>query len=177
MEVRRLAGEGLNLVTVCPTIIFGPDRPSHPNRVAGHMRSLLRRGVSLVVAGGMQRRTLAFVDDVVHGILAAERFARAGEEFVLGGADVSHREFDRMVLRCAGRRPCLRVSLPLCAARPAARVADRVRGYDRGAGYEAALGMLSREWCYSSSAAEQRLGYPRTPIAEAIERTVGAMSG
>ena len=51
-----------------------------------------------------------------------------------------------------------------------------MRRHERGTGYEAAVSMLSSEWCYSSSAAERRLGYRRTPIEDAIQRTLQAVA-
>lgn len=43
--IRQLAREGLPAVIVCPTIVFGPDHPSHPNRVTSEIRRLLRGGL------------------------------------------------------------------------------------------------------------------------------------
>ena len=57
-EVRRLVALGLPAVIVCPTIVFGPDHPSHPNRVTSEVRRLLRQRIVRVVAGGRQARTL-----------------------------------------------------------------------------------------------------------------------
>lgn len=88
-EVRRLAAEGLPAVTVCPTIVFGPDHPSHPNRVTSEIRRLLRQRVVRVVAGGRQARNLVHVDDVVRGLLAAELRGTVGEEYLLGGEEVA----------------------------------------------------------------------------------------
>ena len=58
--------------------------------------------------------------------------------------------------------------------RAVAAVIDTVRRHERGTGYLAAVSMLSREWCYSSRAAEERFGYRRTPIEKAVDLTLQA---
>ncbi len=112
VQMNKLLESGLPLVTVCPTIVFGPDHSTHPNRVTSHLRRLLGSRLDLVVGGGHRRRNLVYVDDVVRGILLAERSGGLGEEYILGGEEISHREFNRTVLSLAGRKPHLRLSIP-----------------------------------------------------------------
>jgi dihydroflavonol-4-reductase len=172
-----LAEGGLPLVTICPAIVFGPDHPAHPNFVTSHLRRLLRSGLDVVVGGGEARRTLVYVDDVVRGILAAERFGSVGEVYILGGEEVSNREFNRAALELAGRTARLRVSVPHLVARAVAQVADRLRGCDRASGYQAALDALTTEKRYSSQKAQETLGYTWRPLREAIRRTLEFIEG
>jgi dihydroflavonol-4-reductase len=115
--LRELAREGLPAVTVCPTIVFGPDHPSHPNRVTAEIRRLATGGPRVWLAGGRQPRNLVFVEDVVRGMLAAEERGAMGEEYLLGGEEVSPRELARRVLALAGRRRGMALSLPAGPAR------------------------------------------------------------
>jgi dihydroflavonol-4-reductase len=170
--LRELAREGLPAVTVCPTIVFGPDHPSHPNRVTSEIRRLLRGGPGIWLAGGRQLRNLVFVEDVVRGLLAAEERGTVGEEYLLGGEEVSPRELTRQVLELAGRRQRLALSLPAGPARAAAWIADRLRGQDPGAGYATAVATLLREWRFSSGKAGRDLGYQPLPFAEGLGRTL-----
>ena len=84
LGLRELAWQGLPAVTVCPTLVFGPDHPSRPNRITSEIRRLLRGGVRVLVAGGRNPRNLVFVDDVIQGLLAAESLGVVGEESLLG---------------------------------------------------------------------------------------------
>lgn len=144
--LRDLARGGLPVVTVCPTIVFGPDRPSHPNWVTREIRRLARGGPQVWLAGGRQVRNLVFVEDAVRGMLAAEERGAVGEEYLLGGEEVSPRDFARRVLDLAGRRRRMALSLPAAPTRATAWFLDRLRGQtaDAGdAGYAAAVETLS----------------------------------
>ncbi|MCH7921669.1 MAG: NAD-dependent epimerase/dehydratase family protein [Nitrospinae bacterium] len=177
VQMGKLLESGLPLVTVCPTIVFGPDHPTHPNRVTSYLRRLLRSRLDLVVGGGHRRRNLVYVDDAVRGMLLAERSGGLGEEYILGGEEISHRELNRTVLSLAGRKPRLRLSIPVTLARATAKVADRLRGYDRGTGYETALEMLTKEWEFSSQKAENMLGYTPMPLRDTIRQTLRFVEG
>jgi len=172
LEIRRLAAAGLQAVTVCPTIVFGPDHPSHPNRITSEIRRLLRPRVVRVLAGGRQARNLVYVDDVVRGLLAAERRGAVGEEYVLGGEEIAPRDFGRLVLSLAGLRPVATLSLPAGPALAVARIADKLRRFDPGSGYATAVQILLREWRFSSGRARQDLEYRPRPLAEGLSLTI-----
>jgi nucleoside-diphosphate-sugar epimerase len=177
--IRELAREGLPAITVCPTIVFGPDHPSHPNRVTSEIRRLLKGGPRIWLAGGRQPRNLVFVEDVVRGMLAAEEHGAVGEEYLLGGEEVSQQELARQVLALSGkrrgRREGIALSLPAGPARAAARLLDRLRGHDchgAGAGYAAAVETLLREWRFSSGKARRDLGYQPLSLTEGLVHTL-----
>lgn len=169
-EIRQL--EGLQAVIVCPTIVFGPDDPSHPNRITSEIRRLLRQRVVLVVAGGRQARNLVYVDDVVRGLLAAERRGAVGEEYVLGGEEIAPRDFGRLVLSLAGLRPIATLSLPAGPALAMARIADKLGKSDAGSGYTTAVQMLLREWRFGSGNARRDLDYRPLSLAEGLSHTI-----
>lgn len=179
-KIRRLAGEGLPAVVVSPTIIYGPDHPAHPNRITSEIRRLLRQRVVLVVAGGRQVRNLVYVDDVVRGLLAAERRGAVGEEYLLGGEEIAPRDFGRLVLSLAGLRPLATLSLPAGPALALAKIADRLRKSDPGSGYTTAVQVLLREWRFRSDRAARDLDYRPLPLAEGLSHTIeglGAANG
>lgn len=172
LEIRKLAREGLPAVTVCPALVFGPDHPSHPNRITSEILRLLRGGPRVLVGGGRNARSLIFVDDVVQGLLAAETLGTAGEEYLLGGEEVSQREFNERVLATAGIRGGPVIHLPARAALAAAWVADRLRGYDPGCGYTTAVRTLLSDWRFHCGKASRDLGFRPTPLAAALDRTI-----
>jgi dihydroflavonol-4-reductase len=170
--IRELSREGLPAVTVCPTIVFGPDHPFHPNRITSEIRRLLKGWPGIWLAGGRQPRNLVFVEDVVRGMLAAEERGAIGEEYLLGGEEVSPRELTRRVLALAGKREGLALSLPAAPARMVAWIADRLWGYDAGAGYSIAVETLLRDWRFSSAKARRDLDYQPLSLAEGLARTL-----
>ena len=166
LGLRALVHEGLPAVTVCPSIVFGPDHPSRPNRVTSEIRRLLRGGPRIWLAGGRQRRDLVFVDDVIGGLLAAEERGAVGEEYILGGEAVSPWELGR---RVGGG---IALPLPAGAALGIAGIVDRLRRNDPGAGYATAVRNLLREWRFDSGKARRKLGYQPMPLMEGLARTI-----
>jgi dihydroflavonol-4-reductase len=180
LAVRRLAAEGLDAVTLCPAILFGPDSPAHPNRVTGELRRILRRRrpVVILIAGGTARRELVHVDDVVGAALAAERLAPPGAELLLGGEAISHRELVERSLALAGRRPRhLTLSIPGSAALLAARAADRLLRHDPGCGHAAAVLRSLQEWRFDSGLARRLLGYRPRPLDAGLAMTLRWLRG
>jgi dihydroflavonol-4-reductase len=177
--IRALACEGLPAVTVCPSIVFGPDHPSHPNRITSEIRRLLHGGPRVWLAGGRQVRNLVFVDDVVDGLLAAEERGAVGEEYLLGGEEVSPRELAGHVLALASARGVvlsrLVLSLPAGAALATAGIVDRLRGHEPGAGYATAVRNLLREWRFSSAKANRDLDYRPRSLTAGLARTIDGL--
>lgn len=177
LEIRQLAvDQGLSAVTVCPAVVFGPDRPSHPNRVTAEVRRILRRRRVLLVAGGRMPRSLVYVDDVVQGLLAAERRGLPGEDYILGGEEVAHRELAQLVFDQAGIRGRL-LSMPVWMTFAMTFVADGLRRSDPGCGYATGLQILLRAWRFDSGKARRDLGYDARPFAEGLARTIDWLQG
>lgn len=171
----QLVEHGIPVVTLCPTIVYGPDHPSHPNRVTAHMRRLLRWRTHVDIGGGRQARNLVHVADVVEGISCAERLADQGDLLILGGEDVTLRQFSGLVLRCARLRPRMSVSIPAQPTLWAARWLDRLRRYSAPTGYEGRIVVLLHQWKYSCCRARTKLGYRARPLRVGIEQTLRSL--
>jgi nucleoside-diphosphate-sugar epimerase len=171
-EMKKLASQGLPLVVVCPTLVFGPDHPSHPNQISDQIRRLLRSRLDVVIGDGNQLRNLVYIDDVIRGLLLAEESDHFGEEFILGGQDCSHREFNHTIISLSGLRPRIRLSIPYVMATLMVRMADRVRGFHPGSGYSNALQMLTKEWKYTSDKAKHMLGYHYLSVQDGLRKTL-----
>ena len=171
-EMKELVVQGLPLVVVCPTLVFGPDHPSHPNQISDQIRRLIRSRLDIVIGGGNQRRNLVYIDDVIRGILLAEEKGKIGEEFIFGGEDYSHREFNHTIFSLSRLRPRISLSIPQVMTTLLVQVADRVRGFYPGSGYSNALQMLTQEWKYTSDKAERMLGYHSLSVRDGIRKTL-----
>jgi nucleoside-diphosphate-sugar epimerase len=172
IEMKKLVSQGLPLVIVCPTLVFGPDHPSHPNQISNQIRRLKRSRLDIVIGDGNQCRNLVYIDDVIQGLFLAEESDHFGEEFILGGQDYSHREFNHTIFSLSGLRPRISLSIPYVMATLMVRIADRVRGFHPGSGYSNALQMLTKEWKYTSDKAKHMLGYHYLSVQDGLRKTL-----
>lgn len=169
--LRDLAAAGAPVSIVHPTIVYGPDHPSHRNRVTAQIRRLLERPFDLAVGGGDAARDLVHVDDVVAAILAAATAARP-QEILAAGEPVTQRGLGRLVARAAGKRSPLVVSLPVPIARLAASTFDLVTVRDRSAGAWRATWTLTRSWSFRAEGFREALGREPLALADGVKRTV-----
>jgi len=163
LEAERIvlaaARDGLDAVVVNPTTPVGEgDRFPTPTGqmvegvATGRYRAYLRGGGLNVVD----------VRDVARGHLLAFESGRAGERYILGGADLTLQEVFTAIAELAGRRRP-RVGLSYAAARTLGR--SRVVNPQ-----EVALARLPM-W-FSSAKAERELGYRPGPVWPALARAV-----
>ncbi len=99
------AGRGAEVVVVNPAETFGPHDTGLVTARA--LIELLKRPLTLVCEGGT---SLAYVEDVAAGIVAALERGKSGERYILGGENVTHRKLALLCLEIARvRRPVLTV--------------------------------------------------------------------
>lgn len=163
----------LPLVSVLPTIVFGPDHPRARNRLTAQMRRLLARRWR--VLAGDAPRNLVFADDVIHAILSVAERPTVNGRFIVGGEDITQDAFDRAVYTAAGRRPTPALHVPSAALLAAGRIADRVRRTPPGDGWTERFSTLLAPWCFRSARAKAELGHEPTPLSEGISRTVRSL--
>ena len=97
---RRAAGPDLELVIVNPSIVLGAG---DINRISGSIILESARGRAFVYTDG--GANYVHIDDVTAGHLAAAARGRPGERYILGGANLTHRQALTEVARIVGRRP------------------------------------------------------------------------
>jgi dihydroflavonol-4-reductase len=168
---RAVAERGLDAVILAPTFMLGPHdpRPSSGDLI----RQFLTRRLRLVSSGG---RNFAHVGDVAKGILAAVRQGRTGETYLLGGQNLSYRDFFARVARIAGVAKPLG-SLPSPLLRAAGSLGS---AYGKLTG---TLPLLDRtladlaccQACYSPARAIRELGLPQTPVDTAIAESIESL--
>jgi len=161
----RAAAARVPVVIVNPSTPIGPGdvKPTPTGRVivdaaTGKMPAFVDTGLNLV-----------HVDDVARGhVLALER-GRAGERYILGGADMTLEQILAVIARHCGRRPP-RVRLPRASVYPLAAISEIIA---RATGKEPrvtldGLRMAKKHMYFSSRKAERELGYRYRPPEEAI---------
>ena len=131
-EVSKLAGErlvesyaagGRHAVIVHPTRVLGPGPLNDANAVTRIIALYLRGRFWFRLEDGDVLANYVHVEDVAAGILLAGRHGRPGAHYLLGGENVSFREFLSLVDETAGVKRRV-LALPRAAALAAARAAD-----------------------------------------------------
>lgn len=166
-EVERLIAEkNLPAVIVAPSTPIGPRdiKPTPTGRIiveaaTGRMPAFVDTGLNLV-----------HVDDVAAGHLLALDKGRIGENYILGGEDVSLETMLADIARMAGRRAPT-VKLPRAPLFPLAWAAEAVA---RLTGKEPfltadALRMSRYRMFFSSQKAQRELGYRARPYRAGLE--------
>jgi dihydroflavonol-4-reductase len=170
-EVERMvAEEGLMAVIVAPSTPIGPRdiKPTPTGRViveaaSGRMPAFVDTGLNLV-----------HVDDVAEGHFLALEKGRIGENYILGGTDVSLETMLADIARLTGRRPP-KLKLPRAPLFPLAWGVEMVA---RLSGKEPfltadALRMSRYRMFFSSAKAKAELGYAARPYGEGLKDALG----
>jgi dihydroflavonol-4-reductase len=161
-----VAERGLAAIIVNPSTPIGPCdvRPTPTGRIIveaarGRIPAFIDTGLNLV-----------HVDDVASGHLGALHRGKIGERYILGGQDVL---FSRMLRDIAGQvgRRAPRVRLPWRALIPVAFVAEAVANVTGREPFATLDGvrMAKYRMFFTSTKAEQELGYRPRPYVEGIE--------
>jgi dihydroflavonol-4-reductase len=167
--VQKTAAEGLDVVTLIPTAVIGPNdfKPSY----IGNALLLLARGhLPALVSGGYD---WVDVRDVVDGAMQAARLAPAGESYILSGHWVSIPAVARLVDQITKRR-CLRPVVPRQLAslfEPVMRHLARLNG-SQPLYTKAMLTALRSNRRVSHAKASRELGYAPRPFEQTLEDTL-----
>jgi dihydroflavonol-4-reductase len=162
---RMIAEEGLPAVIVAPSTPIGPRdiKPTPTGRIiveaaSGRMPAFVDTGLNLV-----------HVEDVAEGHFLALERGRTGENYILGGMDVTLAQMLADIAALAGRR-APKVKLPRGPLFPlafAAEAAARLTGKEPFLTADA-LRMSRYQMYFSSAKAERELGYAARPYREGL---------
>ena len=165
-EVERLiAEEGLPAIIVAPSTPIGPRdiKPTPTGRIiveaaSGRMPAFVDTGLNLV-----------HVDDVAEGHFLALERGRIGENYILGGEDVTLAQMLADIAALSGRR-APKVNLPRGPLFPLAFAAEamaRITGKEPMLTADA-LRMSRYRMFFSSAKAKRELGYAARPYREGL---------
>lgn len=164
---------GLNIRLVSPTRVFGPGRLSQSNSVTRMIRGYYRGSWRFIPGKGDQTGNYAFIDDVVKGHLLAMQNGKTGENYILGGHDLSYNEFFAQLEQITGRKRTM-LHLPLPVMMMVAKAA--MLGWSLASIppfiTPELVQKFNHHWLVSSQKAVQQLGYSITPIGEALRITL-----
>lgn len=168
--IRAWAERGLGVVTVYPSLVYGP--PGKKEGANAILRQLvLRRFPALV--GADRLASWIFLDDVVDGIARAMTRAEPGSAYLLSGEALSVRELAHTVGRLAQVAPPRR-EVSVATARWALRLAlplYRLRGR-RPPMPITQLDSLARHWNFDDARARRELDWSPRPLRDGLAATL-----
>lgn len=179
-EASKVAGEavaldyaarGLPVVVVNPGRVFGPGHLNEGNSIS-LVIDMYDRGKMPVLMGGSKVGNWVFVQDVVNGHIRAMQHGRSGEKYLLGGDNLSLKQFLQIVDRVTGR-----THFQATVRRPGAMAFawfQQLRAQWFGIYPQITpdwVRVFLSDWAFTSAKAQRELGYRITPMREAVQRT------
>lgn len=171
-ESVRWVEEGLPLVIVNPTRVFGPGLVSESNTVTQLIDGYRRGRMPVLFNLGKNVGNYVLVDDVAEGHVLALEKGKIGERYILGGDNVSLKELFRTIDRIDGRGqiqiPLLKFG-PLVAANVLELCAKLFGIYP--AFTPGWIRTFSTDWAFTPEKAQRELGYRRTTFEDGVRAT------
>lgn len=170
---REATAKGAPVITLYPTVVFGPGTLTDGNLVGKIVRDFVRGRLPGRIGRGDAVWNYGFVEDVVDGHLRALAHAKPGSRYILGGENVTMDGFLDMLEDVSGvPAPTRRLPRPMTTT-----VAFLMETWARITGGQPdltreTLDVYEKDWAYDVSAAERDLGYHPTPLRDAVTRTV-----
>jgi farnesol dehydrogenase len=173
LAVRGYAERGLEVVTVYPSLIYGP-----PGKKEG-ANALLRQlwlGRFPVLIGADRKTSWIYLDDLVDGTVRALERAEPGSAYLLGGDIATIAEVARIVSGLGGAAPPEReisvrtATLLLRLVSPLYRLRGR-----RPPMPLSQLASLRRHWAFDDARARRELDWSWRPLAVGLEATASSL--
>jgi len=166
------AREGLPVVIVNPTYVYGPGHLTEANSLTKVIDDYDRGKIPVLPNRGVSIGSYGFVDDVVKGHILAMEKGRIGERYILGGANLSLKEFFRTIDEVTGRR---HFQIPMWKVAPMVFAYFlKFRAHLLGIYPQITPGWVRTyfsDWNFSSDKAISELGYEPTPLREGLRIT------
>jgi nucleoside-diphosphate-sugar epimerase len=173
LEVNKFVKEGMYIVTVNPSRVFGEGPVTDSNSVSKMISGYLKGKWRIIPGDGSQISNYAYLDDVVEGHVLAMEKGVTGNRYILGGEDRSFNEFFSTLEQVSGKHlGMIRVPQKL------------IKFYSHIEAFKTKLTGLPPFFLpefadrilfnqkYSSQKAVTQLGYKITPFTEGMLKTV-----
>ncbi len=172
--VREYSSKGLHTVIVSPSKVFGYSCQETKNiSINNVIQNLIKGKVTFIPRPSHLLANYCFIDDVVEGHILAVEKGRSGENYILGGENVSYRDFFNTVKNISGTKTKL-IEIPEIFAKTLS-VLQRIQFYATGKEPVVTNEGIRQIFCnkaFSCDKAISELGYKITPKEEALKHTI-----
>ena len=170
--ITRYITKGLNVVVVSPSKVYGPGKISHSFAYNAIIKKFLHKGIVLIPYPGNYQGCFGYIDDVVNGHILAMEKGKTGEKYILGGVNVSYKNFFQEIKKIYGSGRIIKVPRLI------------IKGWANWQWFQYKIfnkeplftpGVINhfyRNYIFSSEKAIVELGYKITPFEEAIHKTI-----
>jgi NAD+-dependent farnesol dehydrogenase len=168
-----LSGNGMDIVTVNPSRVYGPGLLSDSNGVTRMVKMYLEGKFRLLPGDGNSLGNYVFIDDVVEGHLLAMQQGRAGERYILGGSNASFNGFFQKLSAISGKKQRM-LKVPLAVMNIAAHFME-FRANLTGTPPVLTPPWVKRfnyHWELSVEKARKELGYSPLTLEQGLTKTV-----
>jgi farnesol dehydrogenase len=172
-EVAKLSMAGQDIVVVNPTRLYGPGPLNDANSVTRLIKMFCEGKWHFLPGNGESIGNYVFVDDVVQGHELALLKGVSGERYILGGENVSYREFFSLLVKLIGKHHHLfRFPLPLMLL-----AAGAMTSFAKLTGIPPMItpGLVRKynhHWRLTSDKAGSELGYNPVSLEEGLSATL-----
>lgn len=165
--------DGLDVVIVSPTRVFGPGPLTESNAVTQMIAWYLDGTWRWILGPGTAIGNYVYLPDLINGMRQVMQSGRAGENYLLGGENISFNDLFVRLAEVSGVHRRM-VHLPKSAAMAFAHLegflADRF-GWPPLITCDWTRTFL-RTWPNSTAKAQREVGYRPTELGEALQQTV-----
>lgn len=103
-KISEYVKNGLNVVIVNPTRVYGPGLLSDSNGLTKMIQMYCKGKWPLIPGNGRTLANYVYINDVVNGHLQAYEKGQLGEKYILGGENISYIEFFNLVKKISGKK-------------------------------------------------------------------------
>jgi nucleoside-diphosphate-sugar epimerase len=163
----------LEVIILNPTRVYGPGKLSLSNSVT-RIISLYGKGLWRIIPGdGESIGNYVFIDDVVNGHILAAQYGKGGERYILGGENITYREFFNTLGDLYGKRRKL-IRLKGSSLKRIVRLAGAWSGITGTPAFISNdwVDKFLQNWIVSSKKAIETLQYRVTPFRDGVEKTL-----
>lgn len=96
--------QGLQIVTVNPTRVYGPGLLSESNPFTRLMRLYLNGNWRIMPGKGQCLGNYVFIDDVINGLILAMERGKPGDKYLIGGEDCTYSDFFKHLSIISGKK-------------------------------------------------------------------------
>jgi nucleoside-diphosphate-sugar epimerase len=168
-EVKDFAARGLHATIVNPSRVYGPGPATYSNGVTRMIELLMKKKWVAFPNLDQYYSNYSFISDVVKGHIGAMEKGNPGENYILGGENISYSQFQFLLVKNAQRKSHI-LKIPLVLFKFLASVMEKMNSEAELS--SALVDRLAKNRILSSEKAIANLGYQVTPFENGLKATI-----